>query len=97
MALDVLPIPAASVGVESLFSRAKEVATDRRATIGTTLFEAIECLNHFWKDQIVDLARVNEEHLEEVYLHEFVVFEELEADLATIEKSEADDLISLGL
>ena len=33
MALDILPIAAASVGIELLFSRAKEVSMDHRASL----------------------------------------------------------------
>ncbi|EKM48247.1 uncharacterized protein PHACADRAFT_70898, partial [Phanerochaete carnosa HHB-10118-sp] len=45
MALDILGIPASSVSCERLFSRAKLVNTDRRSSLGSDIFEALEALN----------------------------------------------------
>ncbi|OJT06528.1 Zinc finger BED domain-containing protein RICESLEEPER 2 [Trametes pubescens] len=78
MALDILPIPASSVAVERLFSRAREVSTDRRSRLGPDLFEWLECLHHFWRSQIVDFARINSEQVEDVDLMEFSAFYEVE-------------------
>ena len=71
MALDILPIAAASVGIESLFSHAKEVSTDRRASLDPELFEQIECLKYHWTPQLVDYVRVNHERVERVDLRDF--------------------------
>ncbi|OJT02272.1 Zinc finger BED domain-containing protein RICESLEEPER 2 [Trametes pubescens] len=78
MALDILPIPASSVAVERLFSRASQVATDRRSRLGPDVFEWIECLNHYWRPQIVDFARCNSQQVEDVDLSEYAVFYEVE-------------------
>lgn len=75
MALDILAVPASSVSCERLFSRAKLVSTDNRASLGADVFEALEALNFFWKDKITDYARANTKGVEEI---EHV----LEADLA---------------
>nr|VWO96606.1 C2H2-type domain-containing protein [Ganoderma boninense] len=78
MALDILPIPASSVAVERLFSRAKEVSTDRRSRIGADLFEWLECLSHHWRPTIVDYAKVNSAAVEEVDLDDFVSYYEVD-------------------
>ena len=74
MALDILPIPASSVAVERLFSRAKQVSTDRHSRIGADLFEWLQCLSHHWCGSIVDYANVNSATVEEVVLDDFVTF-----------------------
>ncbi len=66
IALYILAIAAASTGVESVFSCAKEVTTDRRSRLDPTVFEQIECLNYHWKGKIPDYARINEEEVEEL-------------------------------
>lgn len=71
MALDILPIAAASVGAEALFSQGKEVMTDRRSRLDPELFEHLQCLNAHWKPHIVDWARANDQLTEDVYLQEF--------------------------
>ncbi|RPD67771.1 hypothetical protein L226DRAFT_422842, partial [Lentinus tigrinus ALCF2SS1-7] len=45
MALDILPVPAASTGAESLFSRSKEVTTDCRFWLDPDMLEQILSLN----------------------------------------------------
>ncbi len=52
IALDILPTPAATVGVESLFSRSKEVMTDRRSRLDLLLFEQLQCLHYHWEQDI---------------------------------------------
>ena len=66
IALDILPIPGSSVSCERLFSRTKQVTTDRRSSIGPDLIEALECLQYNWKGNIIDWARVNSRSIEEV-------------------------------
>lgn len=78
MALDVLPIPASSVAVERLFSRAKQVSTDRRSRIGADLFEWLQCLSHHWRGTIVDYAKVNSAIIEEVLLDDFETYNEVD-------------------
>ncbi|PIL25949.1 hypothetical protein GSI_11703 [Ganoderma sinense ZZ0214-1] len=82
IALDILPIAAASVGVESLFSRAKHVATDHRASLDPDIFEQIECLHYYWKRNMVDFAQLNEEDSEEIDVAEFADLESQEELLA---------------
>ncbi|TFK82993.1 hypothetical protein K466DRAFT_628748, partial [Polyporus arcularius HHB13444] len=80
MALDVLPIPAASTGAESLFSRAKEVTTDRRSRLDPDILEEIECLSWHWKGTLPDYATVNEDTVEVVEgLKEYEFLESQEA------------------
>lgn len=78
MALDILPIPASSVAVERLFSRASQVATDRRSRLGPDVFEWIECLNHYWRPQLVDYAHMNSQQVEDIDMSDFAVFYEVE-------------------
>ena len=66
IALDILPIPGSSVSCEQLFSRAKQVTTDRRSRIAPDLIEALECLQYNWKGNIIDWARLNSRSVEEV-------------------------------
>ncbi len=80
MALDILPIPAASTGAESLFSRAKEVTTDRRSRLDPDILEEIECLSWHWKGMLPDYASINEDTVEVVKgLEEFEFLESQEA------------------
>ena len=78
MALDVLPIPVSSVAVKRLFSRAKQVGTDRCSRIGADLFEWLECLSHHWRPTIVDYAKANSAVVEEVLLDDFVAYYEVD-------------------
>ena len=78
MAVDILAIPAASVGVESLFSRAKRVATDQRACLDLELFEQIKCLKYNWRGTIDDLAAANEAEIERIEMTEFENMEKVE-------------------
>ena len=75
MALDILPVAGASTGVESLFSRAKQVATDRRSTLDPDVFEHIECLHYNWKRDLVDYSRVNSEEGLDMELEEYAFWE----------------------
>lgn len=79
IALDILPIPASSVGCEQLFSRAAQVATDRRSRLGPEKFEWIECLHYHWKRDLPDFIRNKPEEVEEVDLDfEYIMVEETE-------------------
>ena len=87
MALDILPIAAASVGAESLFSRAKEVATDRRSRLDPDLFEQIECLKYYWMRTLPDYARANEDDINKSYINSFASME----TQATLLPSDTED------
>ena len=89
MALDILPIPAPSVGAESLFSRAKEVATARRSRLKHTTFESLECLHYYWKYRLTDFARINKAFVEDI--DDFVEFEEMEEELRALDALYGDD------
>ena len=78
LAAALLAIPAASVGVESLFSRAKRVATDQRASLDPELFEQIECLKYTWRGTIDDLAAENEAEIERIEMGKFENMERVE-------------------
>ncbi len=87
LALNILPVPAASTGAESLFSRAKDVTTDRCSRLDPDILEAIECLNWHWKGTLPDYARINEDRVEEVDgLEEFEFFEEQDIWFAASEE-----------
>ena len=88
MALDILPVAGATVGVESLFSRSKELLTDRRSRLAPKVVEQIQCLEHYWSSDIVDLARENEKIREEIYMQDFEYFEEEEELLSRIENED---------
>ncbi len=81
IALDILPIAAASVGAEALFSQGKEVLTDRRSRLDPELFEQVQCLNFAWKPTIVDWARLNDQLTVDVYLQEFEFMYAEEVDM----------------
>lgn len=87
IALDILPIPATSVGCEHLFSRAKQVATPRRTRLDPGLFEAIESLHYHWKPRLVDHARLNSEDIDimEDELADYVVMVEADEMLAEVD------------
>jgi hypothetical protein len=81
MALNILPISASSVGCEHLFLCAKEAVEDRWTCLGLDAYEAIECLNFYWRDGIADYAAANSANAEEVFeedLADFVCFEKRE-------------------
>ena len=66
MALDIFPIAAASMGIESLFSHAKEVSTDHCASLDPELFEQIECLKYHWTPKLINCANANHTHVDHV-------------------------------
>ena len=92
MALDILPIAAASVGAESLFSRAKEVSTDRRSWLDPDMFEQIECLKYHWMRSTPDHVRANHEEAEDLYINTFTSMETEAALLPSDTEDEELDL-----
>lgn len=91
MAVDILAIPAASVGIESLFSRAKRVATDQRACLDPELFEQIECLKYSWRGTIDDLAAANEAEIERIEMGEFENMEKVESMYRQVQEDSGDE------
>ena len=79
MALDILPIQASSVPCEHLFLSSKQVATERRARLGSNRFEELLIMKSAWHGTTVDWAAINSAEVEEVDLAEYE--ELLEADV----------------
>ena len=71
IALDVLPIAAATVCVESLFSRGKETITDRRSQLDPELFEQLQALHYHWRKDTVDFAAENSKMIEEIEIQAY--------------------------
>ncbi len=88
MAIDILPVAAASTGAESLFSRAKEVTTDRRSRLDPELLEQIQTLSWHWKGTLPDYASINQETVEVVgeEIKEFEFMESQDALLAEMDE-----------
>ncbi len=74
IALDVLPIPATTVCVKSLFSHGKEIITDCRSRLDPVLFEQLQALRYHWKD-LVDFVTENAKVIEEIELQAFEYFQ----------------------
>lgn len=66
IALDILPSQASSVPCERLFSGTKQVATDRRASLGNTVFEEVTITKSAWGPGLCDVAAWNVVQMEEV-------------------------------
>jgi hypothetical protein len=71
IALDVLPSQASSVPCERVFSGTKQIATDRRACLGSTTFEELTILKSAWGPNVYDAAAWNAAQVEEVSLLDF--------------------------
>jgi len=71
MALDILPIQASSVPCERLFSSSKQVATERRARLGSDRFEELLIMKSVWRGTISNWSAINSEDIEEVNLVEY--------------------------
>ena len=70
IALDVLPSQASSVPCERLFLGMKQIATDRRASLGSVVFEELTIMKSVWGPKIYDQAAWNSSDIE-TYLHDF--------------------------
>jgi len=71
IALDVLPAQASSVPCERLFSGTKQIAIDRRASLGPIVFEEIVITKSAWGPDLYDMAAWNESQVEDVDLFDF--------------------------
>lgn len=90
LALDVLPAAGATVGAECLFSRCKQVTTDRWSRLSPHVLEQIQCLEHNWHGTIVDYAALNDAQHEEIYMRDFEDIEEEEKLLGELSDSDID-------
>ena len=66
IALDVLPSQASSVPCERLFSGTKQIATDRRASLGSTAFEELTMMKSAWGPELYDMAAWTTAQVQEV-------------------------------
>jgi len=95
IALDVLPSQASSVPCERLFSSTKQIADDRRARLGTGVFEELVVMGSAWGPDIYDMAAWTGLQEEEV---DFFDFEEMladDADTVAWEKDLEEDEIEM--
>lgn len=69
--LDVLLSQASSVPCERLFYGTKQVATDRHACLGPTLFEELTIMNAAWGADLFDIAHSNKVQVDDVSLLDF--------------------------
>lgn len=67
----MLPSQASSVPCERLFSGTKQIATDRRASLGPIVFEELTIMKCAWGPDLCDLAAWNSTQVEEVGCSEF--------------------------
>ena len=51
---------------ERLFSGTKQVATDRRASLGPKVFEELTIMKHAWGQNIYDVAAQNAAQVDEI-------------------------------
>lgn len=73
----MLPAQASSVPCERLFSGSKQIATDRRASLGSKVFEELVIMKSAWGPDLYDMAAWNNSQIEEV---NFFDFEEMLVD-----------------
>ena len=66
IAIDVLPTQASSVPCERLFSSTKQIATDRRASLGPIVFEELVIMKSAWGPDLYNMAAWNASQVEEV-------------------------------
>ena len=73
IALDILPSQASSVLCERLFSCSKQVAMERRACLGSAVFEELVIMGSAWRSDLYDMSAWASSQVEEVDLE----FEEM--------------------
>ena len=71
IALDVLPAQASSVPCECLFLGSKQIAIDRRACLGNTVFEELVIMKSAWGPELYDMAAWNAAQRDEVTLFDY--------------------------
>ena len=71
IAPDVLPAQASSVPCERLFSGTKQIAVDRRASLGSAFFEEIVITKSALGPDLYDMAAWNASQVEDVDLFDF--------------------------
>ncbi|KIM34891.1 hypothetical protein M413DRAFT_79948 [Hebeloma cylindrosporum] len=71
IALDVLPSQASSVPCERVFSGSKQIATDRRACLGSTVFEELVIMGSAWGPDLYDMAAWSTLQVEEIDSFDF--------------------------
>jgi hypothetical protein len=71
-----------------VFSGTKQVATDRRASLGLTLFEELTILKSTWGPNVYDAAAWNAAQVEEVSLLDFKEMLVDDADTAEWDKDQ---------
>ena len=92
IALDVLPCQASSVPCERLFSASKQIAEDRRASLGAKRFEELQVMKFAWRRNVVDIAACNSRQIEEVNLEHLDEYAEmLDADELAAEFDKLED------
>ena len=89
IALDVLPSQASSVPCERLFSGTKQIAEDRRARLGATVFEELVIMGSAWGPNLYDMAAWSASQEEEV---EFFDYKQMLADEVETVAREKDTL-----
>ena len=67
----MLPAQASSVPCERLFSGTKQVATDRRASLGSEVFEELVIMRSAWGPDLCNMAEWNKAQVEEIPMLEF--------------------------
>src|ERR1700678_1660945 len=95
IALDILPSQASSVPCEHLFSGTKQVATDRRASLGSVVFEELTIMKSAWGSKVYDTAAWNSSQAETCIID----FEHLlveDGDLEDWEKDIGSDSSDFG-
>ncbi len=82
----MLPAQASSVPCERLFSGSKQIATDRRARLGSKTFEELVIMNSAWGPELYDMAAWTTSQLEEINLLDFEEMLAEEGDLVDWDK-----------
>ena len=67
----MLPAQAFSVPCERLFSGSKQIATDRRASLGSKVFKELVIMKSAWGPDLYDMAAWNDSQVEEVNFFDF--------------------------
>ena len=67
----MLPSQASSVPCERLFSGTKQIATDRRASLGSVAFEELTMMKSAWGPDLYDMAAWTTAQVQEVSMFDF--------------------------